>query len=221
MWAKLRCIGRIRLDEIEQTDFGYVRAQVKLVTDEPPGDEDISAALSECLEAHAACRELEAKLRRLRGDDSEDADGDGESDDVRSGLEALLDSLGDGGGADERVEWGHEERAGSLGYDTALPRLRDSRREMLCFRGLDEAPASGLDERLQKLWGAADEAEAEAQLLSFTAAACLSVRERAIALTETSTLERLQASTAAFGESQRRLAAEVALRGSMGGDKGM
>ena len=220
VWAKLRCIGRIRLAEVEPTDFGYVRAQVSLVTDKPPGDEDIEAALTECLEVHAGCRELQAKLSRRTNTDSEggDTEGDAEGGDERSGLKALLDSLSDGGGADERVEWGHELREGSLGYDTALPRLRDARRQTLCLRGLDEAPANGLDERMQKLWGAADESEAEAQLLSFTAAACLSVRERAMALTETSTLERLQAATAAFRESQRRLAAQLALADATGGD---
>ena len=82
---------------------------------------------------------------------------------------------------------------------------------------MDAPPASALDDNIQKLWGAESEKEAEAQLLSFSAAACLSTRERARALLETDTLERLQSATASFNEASRRLAAEVAIAGLGGG----
>ena len=98
----------------------------------------------------------------------------------------------------------------------SLDRVRDARRETLCFRGMDAPPASGLDERVQRLWGTPDEATAETQLLSFSAAACLPARERAMALGELDTLERIEAATAAFGERQRRLAAQVALADATG-----
>ena len=144
VWARLRCVGRVRLKEAEATDFGFVRAQVDLVTDdasEPVGP----ATVSECLEAHSACRELEEKLRARRGK--------GEGDAAASG----------GLPVGERVEWGHE-RTSTAGFETSLASLRDTRREMLCFRGLDAAPASHLDERVQRLWGATDEDEAEVQV---------------------------------------------------------
>ena len=69
---------------------------------------------------------------------------------------------------------------------------------------------------MQRLWGVQTESDAEDQLLSFAASACLSVKERAMALMETNTLERVQAATASFRESQRRLAAQVALADAAG-----
>jgi len=184
VWARLRCVGRVRLLEVEQTDYGFARGKVCLVTDstsEPVDD----ALLDECAEAHASCRTLEMKIKRS--------------------------NTNAGSAADERVEWGHEV-AGEVGFQEDLPTLRDQRREMLCFRGLDEAPATCLDERIQRLWGAESEADAEAQLLSFSAAGCLDARDKSMALRETDTVERLQAAIASFKETQRRLAAEVALR---------
>ena len=198
VWAKLRCVGRVRLKEAEATDFGFIRAQVDLVTDEasePVG----KATVSECLEAHSACRELEEKLEKLRTRRGKDEGGAATAGGLTVG---------------ERVEWGHE-RTTTPGFETSLASLRDTRREMLCFRGLDAAPATSLDERVQSLWGATDEDEAEVQLLSFSAAACLGARDRVMALSETDTLERLQSATASFRETQRRLAAEVALADSL------
>jgi len=181
VWARLRCVGRVRLKDVEQTDFGYARADVDLVTDRPsdPVGQD---TLDACLEAHAACTTMERKL--------------GRSGNSPSDL--------------ERVEWGHQEN-GKLSFGKGLDATRDARREMLCFRGLDSAPASGLDARMRRLWGASTEAEAEAMLLSFSAAAYLPPQERAMALLEEDTLERLQSATAFFREAQRRLAAELAL----------
>jgi hypothetical protein len=184
VWARLRCVGRVRLLEIEQTDFQFARARVELVTDTAE-DAVAPSDLDECLAAHSECVRMETKLGRNSGKDE--------------------------GGISERVEWGHEV-VGELGFGVGLAKERDRRREMLCFRGLDAPPAPALDGSLQRLWGADSEAAAEAALLSFAAAACLPARERARALGETSTLERIQSATAYFREAQRRLAAEVALR---------
>ena len=221
VWARLRCVGRVRVADLEQTDYGYVRAEVGLVTDggDDPVDEE---ALSECLEAHAACRDLEIKLLRRGSSDAEGEDEDSPEGGVSGlppSLAGLAEQLGSlGSGAATQVEWGHEvSDVGELSYDKPLPELVAARREKLCFRGLDLPPGEGLDERVQRVWGAESEAEAEAQLLSFAAAACLGERERATALRETSTLERLQSATAAFRESQRRLAAELALADAAGG----
>jgi len=76
--------------------------------------------MSECLEAHATCRSLEQKLR---------------------GRKAEADTVAVG----ERVEWGHEEAGKDFGFSKDLPSMRDKRREILCFRGLDDAPATCLD----------------------------------------------------------------------------
>lgn len=232
VWARLRCVARIRLLDVDQTDYGYARARCALVTDDAAEADEVAAARDECLSTHAACRQLETKLRRRReggpadtksaegGEDAEGSEpsrgGDAEEEEQRRILESLLNSLGggeDGGGAaDERVEWGHEVRSqGPVSFGVGLTTLADARRETLCFRGLDAPPVGGLDGTVQRLWGAPSELAAETMLLSFTAAACLSVRERTMALAETSTLERLQASTAAFREAGRRLAAELAL----------
>ena len=228
VWAKLRCVGRIRLAEVDQTEFGFVRASVSLVTDDPLEGEDMGKAVGECLEAHAACHELQTKLDQRANGEASDSEGatSSEGDDERARLESLLNSI-DSASASAvsssgmpssggRVEWGHEVTQGSLGFVTALPRVLAARREMLCFRGLDEAPASSLDEHMQRLWGVQTESDAEDQLLSFAASACLSVKERAMALMETNTLERVQAATASFRESQRRLAAQVALADAAG-----
>jgi hypothetical protein len=190
VWARLKCVGRVRIDDLEPNDFGYFRAGVELVTDCAPA-EALESNVDDCLEAHNTCKDLETKLRRLRA-----TGGDGGA--------PLAPSAAD------RVEWGHEQH-GLVGFDRSLQELRDSRREVLCSRGLDSAPASGLDGELQTLWGVDSEAAAEAQLLSFCASACLSTRERATALSETSTIERLQSATAALREKTRQLSAKVAL----------
>ena len=220
VWARLRCVGRVELDDVEQTDFGYARAKVGLVTDK--ASDPVDEAVEECLQAHENCRSLEEKLRIKKAEASggsgvkaSDMASGPEKDALAEALNKLVD-IQSSGSADARVEWGHEVPA-VIGFESSLQTVRDKRRECLCFRGLDAPPASALDDNIQKLWGAESEKEAEAQLLSFSAAACLSTRERARALLETDTLERLQSATASFNEASRRLAAEVAIAGLGGG----
>lgn len=217
VWARLRCVGRVRLAEVEQTDYGYVRAQVSLVSDGAPDDVDVDEdTLSECLEAHAACNALQVKLMPKWSGSDDSAEGESEESGGLGGLGGLGGIGGLGGAADERVEFGHEAASGSIGFEMPLPKVLDQKREMLCFRGLDLPPSESLDERVQKVWGARSETAAEAQLLSFAASSCLSTRDRARALLETSTLERLQGATSAFRETQRRLAAEAAMYDGLG-----
>ena len=208
VWAQLRCVGRVEIEELEPTDFDYYRASVRLMVDEPsePVGDDV---LRECLEAHASCQELESKLASARGsggiggDEAAEAEADG--DELRQAVDP-----------GERVEWGHEMSAPS-DFSIPLPKLLDSRREVLCSRGLDAPSTSTLDGELQRLWGAQTEAEAEAMLLSFSASAYLSPQQRAVALGERDTLERVQSATSNFRELGRRLAAEVALAEAVGG----
>lgn len=197
VWARLRCVGRVEIEELEPTDYDYYRATVKLITDSPSEPVGVET-LNECMEAHASCHELVAKLEVARG--SSDAAGSEEGDELP---------------LDERVEWGHEGSASS-DFSTPLPKLLETRRDMLCSRGLDAPAASGLDYPMQKLWGAQTESEAEAMLLSFSASSYLSPKERAVALGETDTLERVQRATATFRETGRRLAAELALAEAVG-----
>ena len=74
VWARLRCVGRVKLADVDQTDFGYARAKVSLVTDSAPDDNAVDEAkLSACLEAHAACNELTRKLKGLSSDEADGA----------------------------------------------------------------------------------------------------------------------------------------------------
>ena len=204
VWAKLRCVGRVKIADLEPTDFGYYRATVDLVSDQP-SEQVGEEALEECLAAHADCHELESKLVAARGEGGSRAEEE-EEDDDDDDEDNIMKTPRPG----ERVEWGHEVNTQDT-FAKPLPELRDSRREVLCARGLDAPPTSGLDADLQRLWGASSEAEAEAMLLSFSAGAYLSPQQRAKALGEKDTIERVQSATSTFREVSRRLAAELAL----------
>ena len=96
---------------------------------------------------------------------------------------------------DAPVEWGHESTK-VTGFTRSLDSLLSERRAELCFRGVDKPAAGGLnDEALWALWGVKSKAAAEAQLLSWAAAAAVDPPEmRARALSTTDTSERMQVS---------------------------
>ena len=99
VWARLKCVGRVRIDNLDKTDYDYFTANTTLVTDR--ASEPITAEMrTECLAAHAQVRELEAKLAVARREEPS-----------KSGAGA--------GASDERVEWGHE-RTAPVGFVESL-----------------------------------------------------------------------------------------------------
>ena len=189
VWARLKCVGRITLLDIEKTDFDYVRATVEHLVDdeEAPGD---ASALAE---THASVVALQRKLRR-QGDDDELSIADSADAD------------------DERVEWGHEVRDAEDEQCTGLPVLVAARREVLLSRGPDAEPYSSLHDAVSAIWAVDDDEAAEATLTSFAACATLSVSARVKALAAASVAERCEIALEGLQEQQRRLAALSALQ---------
>ena len=198
VWANLKCVGRVKLEDVEQTDYEYALGTVSLLQDEVVDGDRLDTLDDDVRQVHASVVGLGQRLKQ--------------------GAAAEGGSVGDrqpfmGDDTDGRVEWGHELRDAELEEYTPLPELLTSRRSVLLSSGADAPPhatlcAAGLD----TVWNVADEAEAERALLSFAACAPLSVKERARALTVPTTAERLQIAVEALGEKQKRLAALLALR---------
>ena len=40
VWARLKCVGRVRIQELEKTEFDYVQAQVEIYNDDDADDDD-------------------------------------------------------------------------------------------------------------------------------------------------------------------------------------
>ena len=93
VWANLKCVGRVKLKELETTEFDYLSGGVELFTDSLPTEEraEDDAAAAELRELHASVREMEERLTKA---------GEGAAVAEATGREA-------------RVEWGHEVRDGS------------------------------------------------------------------------------------------------------------
>lgn len=187
VWARLRCVGRVAISGIEATDYGYFRANVSLVTDNTTEAVD-QELISECRDAHERCRGLFMKLAKLRPQLLEESDLDEE---------------------DEQL-WGHESSE-QIELNKELSKVCKDRRDRLCWRGLDAAPAKGLDAQMQRLWGASSETEAEDQLLSFSAASFLPLKERVLALQVRNTTERLKVIIKSLDDRSKELGAQLAL----------
>jgi Lon protease-like protein len=192
VWARLKCVGRVRLSEIRNTDFDFTQATVHPLFDasEGPswtleercaegdeGDDDLAARVHS---AYDSCYELQRKLWQ-KGPPRE---GQGQ------GVGLALTGKERAESSDE-VEWGHESRGREAGVReplaTALARYRDA----LCSQGDDTPPAASFLDVVRHSWGVADERAAERQLLSFVAVASLSPAQRAQAVGLRSTQERL------------------------------
>jgi len=204
VWARLRCVGRVRVKDVETTDYGYWRAKVGLVTDalSQPASE---ALIEECVKAHSRCRELNRKLERIRlGED-------------KSRIKEMLNDLNV---PEEKVLMGHE-RSKNVEFDKDLKKLCNTRRDQLRLHGLNATSvnatlvnttsAEGLGKPLQRLWGASTEMEAEQQLLGFTAAAFLPPIARIQILQTTNATKRLEMIVEFLEEQEKRIAAELAL----------
>lgn len=215
VWAQLKCVGRIKLLELQGTDFDWVKARVQLVTDVTEDStkdstedstegstEDPKAGLESAVaeerrlceavrDTFATCCELRAKLpatATLEGDDDAGA--------------------AEAGG--EEVEWGHEVSSAN-DFKRGLAELLEARRQVLSSRGPDAPPANTWQEGLGKVWGVSGADAAERQLVSFAALSAMGAKDRAQALGIQDTSERLNLALGALQERQRRLAAQVAL----------
>lgn len=193
VWARLRCVGRVRIVDVGMTN-SYCRGAVSLVTDE--FSQPVNAVLVEdCMKAHSRCRELNQKMERIRLGEE------------KSRIKAMLNGLNV---PEEKVLMGHEESK-TAEFDKDLKKLCDARRDQLRSLTNDTAPAEGLGEWLQRLWGASNEMEAEQQLLGFTAAAFLPPIARMQVLQATNPSKRLETVVKYLEESEKRTAAELAL----------
>jgi len=200
VWAQLKCVGRVRLTSLRQSEYEYVLADVELFCDEAPsseGDENVAlqeeeGAAAQVADAYMRCHSMASRLKDVRENEAT--------------------SPADGSAVDDRVEWGHETRGAEVRFDLTLDSLVRPRREALLSRGLDALPADSLLEQVQPTWKAANEAAAERQLLSFAVAAALSPTDRAQAIAVKDTVERLQHALHSLEEHEKRLAAQLALR---------
>lgn len=192
VWANLKCVGRVKLKELETTEFDYLSGGVELFTDSLPTEEraEDDAAAAELRELHASVREMEERLTEA---------GEGA---------AVAEAIG----REARVEWGHEVRDGSEEAGLGLEALVERRSGVLRSAGQDAPPRESLLAAVASGWGVESEEEAQRQLLSFSASATLSPSARAQALGMRSGAERLAAATAVLKEQQRRLSALLMLR---------
>ena len=190
VWARLKCVGRVQLLDLDQTDYGYVVGTVSHVAERRARRTDraeVASVLSTLCELHESVCELERKLKGSRADDRP---------------------------VDERVEWGHEERYTASDEGVALADLIASRRAVLVSRGPDALPHATLVDSCKEVWGVSDDEAAEATLQSFAACATLSATVRAKALAMTSVQERCALVIEALEGKRRRLAALAALQGA-------
>ncbi len=241
VWAKLKCVGRVRVLELRKTDYDYISAVVDPFfddderADEP--EEAIRGALTSVLDdgqeggkgamSEAAAKAVAASAEAA-GVSQERVVAEAESilldlepklaeahasvSSMRRKLEGGAAAPGaEGGESGDDVEWGHEVRQRGAERRASLDELIASRRSTLTSQGLDAPPMSTLTEGLAAVWRVRDEAEAERQLLSFAASATLEPADRVRALMMSSTTERLTLALCALRAEQRRLAALVAI----------
>ena len=160
--------------------------QVELVTDGRPDFEEAGAereaAVRDVTERHAACAELYRKLSAggaTEGTSPSDARGGASMSTSASIVDAVQAAAAAGGGqAEVVVGGGHELRRDRIQGSEPVEAVVGECRSVLLSQGPGAPPAPSLSARLGAAWGVADEAEAEAQLLSYALAAELSVAER-------------------------------------------
>jgi len=211
VWAQLKCIGRARLLQVSMTDFEYASADVTLFYDgigvEQTGtgtgamaSEEAADAATEGMKAGGALSRLEDEVREVHSSVA----------DMNRRLQKA-DADGADGQPLERVEWGHELRDAASERFCSLDELLPRRRAVINSAGPDASPRETLTQSVDDSWVVDNEAEADRQLLSFTACTGLSVLERRRALGLDDTAERLTFALDRLREQQRRLAALVAL----------
>ena len=193
VWARLKCVGRVRIQELEKTEFDYVQAQVEIYNDDDADDDDRDDKVdAEVMELHSSILSMQERLT-----DQLTADG----------------SDGSAASEEEQVEWGHEVRdPEGVERGLSLPKLVENRRDVLLSRGPDAAPRASLLEGLERVWAVPSEAVAEQTLLSFAASATLSPLARAQALEMRNGQERLASAMTELRERQKRLSAMLMLR---------
>ena len=206
--VSLRCVGRVRVLDLVQPSEGSgsssLTASVELFADDAADSEwsEMSATLTEAEEAEPLSEAARAAARAVAA--SADAAGVSEAA-VLEAAQNLLSNL------IEEIHRSHGEvrRLRLALEEPTVPSLHDqiaSRRALL----LGDGPAS-LQEKYGALWNTGSEADAERQLLSFAALAD-EPTVRTPALFSQSTTERLTMALCALRETERRLAAQLALR---------
>jgi len=203
VWARLKCVARVRLVEIQGTDYDFAQAIAELIFDAyegsawtqeercAEGDESIDLE-AQIYSVYESCFNMQQKLKAKNSANATGAK-DGEDMDI--------------------VEWGHEVREEQSIIAESLAHILSRHREVLCSKGPDAPPEDSLMAAVKSGWNVTDSDEAERQLLSFAVFSLLSPAQRAQALAVRSTQERLQAGLARLLDQQKRLAAMCALIG--------
>jgi len=298
VWAKLKCVGRVKLASLRETEWGYMTSIVEILHDldeteaslqfpssvsaaslarsmasaaEKKSRLDVTAenaaqALSEAAAAagvapeavlqaaeemlakvdsevrhiHTSVANMQSELNNRQGvahpgetewTNRKWSEGNQAEAERPDGDEAER-SVASSGASEpgQRVEWGHELRVPEHERCASLDEIVGARYQVLTSQGPDLPPIPSLHEALANVWRVSSETDAERQLLSFAAVATLPPADRVLALSMTSTTERLTHALCALRKQQRRLAALLALQRaasahapdeeSMGGDSG-
>ena len=203
VWARLKCVGRVRLLDLKQTDYQYTLGTVSLFHDGVLGPPAAANADSAAAAAAASSEpDLETRVREVHAS----------TVDMARRLKNAEESE-QGDDSDGRVEWGHELRDVEGELTLSLNDMLAARRQVLTSCGPDAAPLPTLSEGLSQVWEASSEAEAESMLLSFAACATLSGPERWSALSMSSATDRLNHALKALEARQQRFAAMLVLKG--------
>lgn len=171
VWARLKCVGRVRLLSVAETDFQYALANVTLYYD-GADDAEVAAASSSgeltraaadaaarvLADAAAAASVSEAAVLEAANDLLDD-----QEDQLMTthasvvdlqrrlrGSEVLDAPLSED--PEGRVEWGHELRNAESDQFTLLKDLVATRRDVLLSQGPDEPPLESLKEVVSPLW---------------------------------------------------------------------
>ena len=206
VWVDVHCVGRVAVDDIVMShDLPYDLALVTPLVDELEDgavdmdnwmelDATATHACSHVRREHEACHTLSAKIMAVKAAKAE------------------------GPGASVSMPCARCPRATACEmvdeFHFSLPQLVGARREALLQPSSRAVTSPGVVQIVEgsALWGQADAATAETQILSFAACSHLSPATRRRALRTQHTTERLTLALGGLRERQLALCVELALR---------
>lgn len=199
LWVDVHCVGRVAIDDMVMShDLPYDLARVTALVDELEDGPDVgmdnwmelsataSHACSHVRREHEACHSLSAKIKAVKAEDP----GGFSMPCAQCPRASTCDML------DE--------------FHFSLPQLVGARSEALLQPSAAASGPPGVQG--PAMWGQADAATAERQILSFAACSHLSAKTRRRALRTQDTTERLTLASGELRERQLELCAELALR---------
>lgn len=198
LWVDVHCVGRVAIDDMVMShDLPYDLALVTALVDELEDGPDVGMdnwmemsptathAAGHVRREHEACHALSAKIKAVKAEEP--------------GVSMPCAQCPRASNCDMMDE-----------FHFSLPQLVGARREALLKPSAAASGPSGV--KGPALWGQADEATAECQILSFAACSHLSAKTRRRALRTQDTTERLTLASGELRERQLEMCAELALR---------